>query len=140
MTPDTSTVLLADDDHDDVLLVRRALASAGWAGPVQDVSDGQDLLDYLLRHGRWSELPERSRPALVLLDLNMPRMDGLSALTHLRALPEFSDLPVVVLTTSSSPFDRDKAMALGANGYVSKPSSFAGLVEAMRSARGTWLS
>lgn len=139
MSPNLPTILLADDDEDDVLLVRLALSSSGWSGPVQQVGDGQELLEYLLRQGNWATRPGYELPGLILLDLNMPRLDGRGALTRLRAIPDLSALPVVVLSTSSSAQDRKEVIELGANDYIQKPSSYAELVAAMRSAREAWL-
>lgn len=130
------TILLVDDDDDDVLLVRRALGSAGWCGPIQRVADGQELLEYLLGKGAWAGSP---LPGLILLDLNMPRLDGRSALARLRAIPDLALLPVIVLSTSGSPRDRSEAIELGANDFIQKPSTFADLVAAMRTTREVWL-
>jgi CheY-like chemotaxis protein len=96
------------------------------------VEDGEQLLDYLLRRGRWADPAQSPRPGLVLLDLNMPRMDGREALARIKAHPALRRIPVVVLTTSRAQADVLRSYDLGANSFITKPRSFGGLVEAMR--------
>ena len=130
-------VLVADDDEDDRVFTRDALLEIG-AGTVNFVHDGEELLDYLRRQGRHAERSERDDPDVVLLDLNMPRMTGAEALSEIRADMNLRTLPVVVLTTSTSEADVVDSYALGANSFISKPSTFAGLVETLRTFRAYW--
>ncbi len=129
-------ILLADDDEDDRLLVREAIAEAGVPGEVRSVPDGAGLLAYLNRAAPYAE--GSPRPGVVLLDLNMPGLDGREALRRIRADPAFSALPVVVLTTSRAPEDVARAYALGANTVITKPTTFAGMVDAMRVVARYW--
>lgn len=127
-----SLILLADDDEDDRLLVREALAEAGSPGEVRVVPDGAGLLAYLNGAQPRAGAGEAPRPGVVLLDLNMPGLDGRETLRRIRADPALRALPVVVFTTSRSPEDVAQAYALGANTVITKPPTFAGMVDAMR--------
>ncbi len=109
-------ILIADDDPDDRLLVSRALGKAGLAGHIHTVHDGEELLDYLQQDGAFL-------PGLILLDLNMPRMDGWEALRRIRASPMLRSIPIVVLTTSDAPDHITQSYEMGVNAYVVKPSS-----------------
>lgn len=132
------TILMADDDADDRLLASEALAESGTRGALLFVEDGEELLDYLRRRGRWSPPAEAPRPGLILLDLNMPRKDGRQALREIKADPALRRIPVVVLTTSAAESDVAGSYDLGANSFVTKPLSFDGLVRAMRSLASYW--
>jgi CheY-like chemotaxis protein len=124
------TILMADDDEDDCLLVREALAEAGQDHDLQIVRDGEALLDYLARSAGGDGAPPR--PALILLDLKMPGKDGRQALRELKADPRLRrDIPIVVLTTSAARDDVGFCYAMGVNSYVTKPASFRGMVEVM---------
>jgi CheY-like chemotaxis protein len=133
------TILLADDDEEDREMARDALADARLANEMKFAVDGQDLLDYLRRQGRWSG-PEidAPRPGLILLDLNMPRMDGREALAALKSDEALRQIPVIVLTTSKSDEDVFRTYDLGVNSFITKPVSFAGLVEVMRTWTRYW--
>lgn len=132
-------VLVAEDDDDDFFLVREAFEEADVStGGIARVADGKELLDYLRRQGRWSPPAEAPRPDLVLLDLRMPRMGGREALREIRADPELRPLPVIALTTSRSPDDVVGAYREGVNSFVRKPSSFTGLVDAVRALERYW--
>lgn len=131
-------ILMADDDEDDRLLVREALAEARVPGELRVVPDGGRLLDYLYRLDEYSEPGRSPRPRLVLVDLNMPRVDGHEALRRIRAEPAFRVLPVVVLTTSRADADIARGYELGANTVITKPASFDGMVELMRALSHYW--
>lgn len=131
-------ILLADDDEDDRLLVREAIAEAGVPGEVRSVPDGAGLLAYLNRASPYADADGSPRPGVVLLDLNMPGLDGREALRRIRADPAFRALPVVVLTTSRAPEDIERAYALGANTFITKPAAFADMVETMRVVSRYW--
>src|SRR6185295_3673185 len=131
-------ILMADDDADDRLLVKDALAECQIAGRLHFVEDGEELMDYLLRQGKYSPPDAAPRPGLVLLDLNMPRKDGREALREIRAHPELRRLPVVAFTTSKSDTDVSVIYDLGANSFVSKPVAFAALVSVLRELTRYW--
>lgn len=125
-------ILLVDDDADDRMLARDALAESRLANDLREVEDGEQLLDYLNRRGPFVD-PERSpRPGLILLDLNMPRKDGREALKEIKADPNFRHIPVVVLTTSKAEEDIYRTYDLGVSSFITKPVSFDGLVSVMR--------
>jgi two-component system response regulator len=133
------TLLCAEDDADDRVLVQDALEQSGLASDLHFVADGEELMDYLLREGRYSDPDTSPRPHLVLLDLNMPRMDGREALARIRSEPTLRTLPVVVLTTSSAAEDVERVYELGANSYTVKPASFDGLVHLVTELGRYWL-
>ena len=130
-------VLVADDDEDDRDLTRDALMEVD-AGTIRFVRDGQELLDYLRAAGTGAGSAEGENPDVVLLDLNMPRMNGAQALSEIRADREIAAIPVVVFTTSTDEQDVRDSYQRGANSFISKPSTFAGMVEAMRAFRTYW--
>ena len=130
------TILIADDDEDDCLLVREALREAGQEHELRVVRDGDELLGYLRRTEDGGRDPPR--PDLVLLDLKMPGKDGRQALRELKADPRLRDIPIVVLTTSSAGDDVSYCYAMGVNSYVTKPASFRGMVEVMRTLGRYW--
>ena len=133
-----NTVVLADDDEDDRALLQRAWRECGVASSLTTVSDGVELLEYL-RHGESDGVPsEPPRPGLILLDLNMPRMDGREVLRELKADPMLRRIPVVVLTTSKADEDIRCSYDLGAGSYISKPVGFDELSEAVRRLGEYW--
>ena len=131
-------ILLADDDEDDQLLTREALQESLVHSQLSIVSDGAELLEYLRREGKFADLKSELLPDLILLDLNMPRMDGREALAAIKADTVFRRIPVVILTTSKAEEDMVKSYDLGAASYLSKPVTFDGLVELMRSLGRYW--
>ncbi|WKW11732.1 response regulator [Pseudogemmatithrix spongiicola] len=137
-TRNAVTILIADDDAEDILLARDALAEARLANDLRVVSDGQELLDYLRREGRFSDPATAPRPGLILLDLNMPKMDGRTALREIKGDASLRQIPVVILTTSQADEDIVASYDLGVNSYIRKPVSFAGLVEVMQSLKRYW--
>ncbi len=103
MTKHTSiTILMADDDPEDRMLAKDALEESHLANDLEFVEDGQELMDYLYRRGRYAELTSSQLPGLILLDLNMPKKDGRTALKEIKADPNLKRIPVVILTTSKS--------------------------------------
>lgn len=134
------TVLMVDDDPDDRFLALEALDEARVNTDLRFVNDGKALLDYLHRRGEYEGDAVAPRPCLILLDLNMPRMDGREALRQIKADPDLRRIPIVVLTTSSSEDDVRQCYDLGANAYVTKPMSFDGLVEVMRTLDAFWFN
>lgn len=132
------TILMADDDEDDRLLARDALREAPVPATLRFVQDGGELLEYLRRERRYAPPADAPPPSLVLLDLNMPRMGGMEALREIRRDPALRRIPVVVMTTSQQREDVVKSYELGANSYITKPVSFSGLVEVMRTLGRYW--
>ena len=132
------TILMADDDEDDCLLAKEALAENRLANNLYFVNDGEELLDYLHNRGKFEDRAQNPRPGLILLDLNMPRKDGREALREIKADPELKSIPVVILTTSKEEEDIVRSYNLGANSFISKPVSFDGLIDVMRSLGEYW--
>jgi CheY-like chemotaxis protein len=122
-------ILLVEDNPDDVLLARRALKKAALAVSMQVVDDGDEAVAYLDGNGPFGDRARHPLPALVLLDLKLPKRPGLEVLRWIRSRPELATTPVVVLTSSSEDEDIQKAYALGANSYLQKPVAFNGLVQ-----------
>jgi CheY-like chemotaxis protein len=121
-------ILLVEDDPGDVLIITEVLETMGHPRRVHVVGDGQQALDYLYREG---EHREAARPDLILLDLNMPRMDGREALARIKADPDLRSIPVVVFSTSSSREDVQASYRSHANAYVTKPIEFDDLLQAL---------
>ena len=132
------TILMADDDEDDRMLTKKALQESRLANDLHLVEDGEELLDYLYRRGKYSNLGDSPRPGVILLDLNMPRKDGLEALKEIKNDPALRQIPVVILTTSKAEEDIYRSYDLGANSFVTKPVSFQQLVEAMKGLGQYW--
>jgi CheY-like chemotaxis protein len=126
------TILIADDDSDDRMMAKEALQECRLANAVYFVEDGVELLAYLRRQGRYGQPGAAPRPGLILLDLNMPKMDGREALREIKADPELRRTPIVVMTTSKAEEDIYRTYDLGVSSYVTKPVSFEGLVEVMK--------
>ncbi|HYO12730.1 MAG TPA: response regulator [Thermoanaerobaculia bacterium] len=133
------TILLAEDDADDRMLVQDAVAEGRLANDLRCVEDGEELMDYLHQRGRYSAGEAAPRPGLILLDLNMPRKDGREALQEIKADPALRRIPVVVLTTSKAEEDIFRSYDLGANSYVTKPVTFQSLVDLMKTLGRYWL-
>ena len=133
------TILMADDDEDDRLLTQDALAESRVLNELFFVEDGVELLEYLERKGKFSEKESSPRPGLILLDLNMQRMDGREALQAIKANPNLKGIPVVILTTSKQEEDMVKGYDLGAASYITKPVTFEGLVELMQTLGKYWV-
>jgi CheY-like chemotaxis protein len=132
------TILLADDDEEDRELARDALQDSRLANEMKFVVDGQDLMDYLHQVGGWT--PESApRPGIILLDLNMPRKDGREALAEIKADPSLRRIPVVVLTTSKDEADVLATYDLGVSSFITKPVTFGGLVDVMRTWTRYWV-
>lgn len=132
-------ILMADDDPDDRLLAQDALAECNLQAEIQFVENGEELLDYLRRRGKYASQPALPRPGLILLDLNMPRKDGREALRDIKNDPELRRIPVVVLTTSKADTDISNIYSLGANSFISKPVTFDALVTVMKTVGQYWL-
>jgi CheY-like chemotaxis protein len=133
------TILMADDDEEDRELTHDALQDARLANEMRFVVDGQDLLDYLRREGVYAdESVDAPRPGVILLDLNMPKKDGREALAEIKADESLRQIPVIVLTTSKDEEDIFRTYDLGVNSFITKPVTFAGLVEVMQTWTRYW--
>lgn len=131
-------ILMADDDKDDQLLTQEALQESRVNNTLILVNDGVELLEYLRGEGQFKD-QEHIWPSLILLDLNMPRMDGREALAKIKADPRLRRIPVVILTTSKTEEDMLKGYDLGAASYLTKPVTFEGLVELMKALGTYWV-
>ncbi len=134
------TILVAEDDEEDRMLAREALEESRLVNSLQFVSNGEDLMDYLHQRGRYAEPGSAPCPGLILLDLNMPLKDGREALREIKADPHLRRIPVVVLTTSHAEEDICRTYDMGANSYIAKPVTFAGLVDVMKSLTQYWFA
>lgn len=132
-------ILLVEDNEDDVILVKRSLHKAGITAPIHVVRDGEQAIVYLYEASQPRERPE-CLPAVVLLDLKLPRRSGLEVLAWIRSHPRLSVLPVVVFTTSAQDSDVREAYALGANSYLKKPVGIHETTEVLKSAGLYWLT
>ncbi|MCB1931907.1 MAG: response regulator [Candidatus Accumulibacter sp.] len=131
-------ILLAEDEPADAHLVRLALTENGVQADLQHVVDGREALDYLHQEGR--RFATAVRPDLILLDLNMPRMNGREVLAAIKGDPALCDIPIVVLSTSEVDRDIRDTYRLGAAGYITKPPDLARFVIEMRQLSEYWLS
>jgi CheY-like chemotaxis protein len=135
------TILICDDDEDDRMLTQQALEDAHISNELRFVDDGEQLLDYLHQRGKYAgETGSAPRPGLILLDLNMPRMDGREALEQIKSDTRLFDIPIVILTTSNLDADVIDSYKLGVNSFITKPVTFSGLVEAMNVLGRYWLA
>jgi CheY-like chemotaxis protein len=123
------TILYADDDVEDRMLVKDAWAENRLANELHFVEDGEELMDYLRRRGQYTHLSGEPLPGMILLDLNMPRKDGREALQEIKADPRLRSIPVVILTTSKAEEDILRAYDLGVNSFILKPVTFQSLVD-----------
>lgn len=134
-----ATILLVEDDPNDVLLMERAFEKARLANPLQVVRDGEEAIDYLSGRGEYSDRDRYPIPLLLLLDLKMPKKSGFEVLDWIRDQPELRELSVVVLTSSKEAPDVAKSYRLGANSYLVKPAQLNDLVQMMLRLHGYWL-
>ena len=130
-------VLLVDDNPGDVRLTQEAFKDAKVHLEMHVAGDGVEAMEFLLRHGRYVEAP---RPDLILLDLNLPRMDGRQVLAEIKSHPTLKAIPVVILTTSASDADIERSYLLHANCYISKPVDLEGFLTVVQSIDNFWLS
>ena len=132
------TILLADDDPDDRAFTIDACRECRFANDIAAVADGEEVMESLRGTGAHSARTDRTNPALILLDLRMPRMDGFEVLKALKADSQLQSIPVVVLTTSQAEEDIVRSYALGVNSFITKPVTFDGLVQAVRTLGQYW--
>jgi CheY-like chemotaxis protein len=132
------SILLADDDEEDLQMTIEALRESRLGNDIRTVGDGEELMDYLLQRGAYADSAEAPTPGLILLDLNMPKKDGREALAEIKANPLLRKIPVIVLTTSKAEEDVFRSYDLGVNSFITKPVTFAGLAEAMKVMAKFW--
>lgn len=132
-------ILLVEDNPADVKITQRALKESGLPVELIVVRDGEEAVSYLLRQGAHAETPRWRSPDLILLDLNLPRMNGRQVLERIRATPELRTVPVVVLTTSRRQEDVQQMYAAGANTYIEKPQDFHRFVQVLDTIHRYWL-
>ncbi|HSI87915.1 MAG TPA: response regulator [Pyrinomonadaceae bacterium] len=132
-------ILMADDDADDRMLTKDALAESRVLNELKFVEDGEELMDYLKRRGRFTDEADAPRPGLILLDLNMPKKDGREALKEIKSDPDLRRIPIVVMTTSKAEEDIFRSYDFGASSFITKPVTFDRLVELMRALGDYWV-
>jgi len=133
------TVLMAEDDPDDRLLAEKAWKGHRLNNEMRFVEDGEELMDYLYRRGKYADPGSSPRPGVILLDLNMPRKDGREALEEIKRDPNLSAIPIVVLTTSTAEEDIMRSYLLGVSSYIQKPMTLDGLVRVLQTLGQYWL-
>jgi two-component system response regulator len=139
MTIEDKMILLVEDNPDDVKLMQRAFKHAGVANPVAVAKDGVEALDFVFARGAFADRTEQPLPMLVVLDLKLPKLDGLEVLKQIRGDERTRYLPVVILTSSIEEQDMVSGYALGANSYVRKPVDFTQFVDAAKLLGMYWL-
>ncbi|HEV7869375.1 MAG TPA: response regulator [Chthoniobacteraceae bacterium] len=132
------TILMADDDADDRALTREALEEGRLMNEIRFVENGEELVEYLKKQGKFAPPAEAPRPGLILLDLNMPRKDGRAVLKEIKSDPDLRTIPVVVLTTSKADEDVYRSYDLGVNSYIVKPVTFEALVDILQTLEKYW--
>ncbi len=138
MAQKTFVVLMAEDSEHDIVATKRAWKKNNIANPLYIVRNGEECLDYLFQRGQYSDPETSPRPGILLLDIKMPKMDGLTVLKHIREDEKLCRLPVVMLTTSKAEEDRLKSYALGANAYILKPVGFQNFTNAIKTINLFW--
>ena len=133
------TILVVDDDPDDRMLIEDAFVESKLQNQRRYVKDGVELIEYLQHRGQFGDVREAPRPGVILLDLNMPRMDGREALAVIKADPNLRQIPVIVLTTSKAEEDILRSYNLGVNSFITKPVTFDGLVNVVNVLSSYWL-
>ncbi len=140
MTAAGGAILLTEDDAADVLLLRRAFEKAGVTNPIQVVSDGDQAVAYLAGQDDYADRERHPLPALILLDIKLPRRSGLDVLTWMRQQPSLMGIPVIMLTSSQEPADISRAYDAGANAYHVKPVGFEELLGFVQALKAYWLT
>lgn len=138
MGKDTFVVLMAEDNKHDIIATKRAWKEGKITNQLYIVKDGEECMDYLHKRGKYTEDGSAPRPGLILLDIKMPKMDGLEVLKQIKESDDFRRLPVVILTTSKNEEDKFRSYDLGVNAYVMKPVGFEGLTDAIKTINLFW--
>lgn len=126
------TILMADDDPDDRFMADEAFLELGNGGEMRFVEDGEELMEYLRRLGKYADPLFSPRPSLILMDLNMPKKDGRQALKEIKIDPGLKSIPVAIWTTSKEREDEDLCNNLGSDFFVTKPADYGDLVSSLR--------
>ncbi len=132
-------IVVADDDADDRLMIKDAFEEAKLGNPIDFVEDGVQLMEYLNREGAYTNLAKQPYPGFILLDLNMPRKDGRTALKEIKESTELHRIPIIILTTSKAEEDIIRTYNLGVNSFICKPVSFDGLVDIVKTVGRYWI-
>ncbi len=130
-------ILYAEDSENDIELTLAAFAESKLANPIEVVRDGKEALDYLFYKGKFANRA-KTTPLFILLDLKMPKVDGIEVLKEIRKEPEYNNTPVVILTSSKMESDIIKSYELGANSYVVKPIDFSNFIETIKGLGYFW--
>ena len=136
MEPQSVDILLVEDNPDHVELILRALRDNNLLNQVHVVTNGEEALDFLYQRGKYSDAP---RPGLILLDIKLPKVDGIEVLRRIKADPELRSIPVVMLTTSAGEQEIVESYSCGANSYIVKPLDFDQFVKAIKTLKLYWL-
>ncbi|MEZ5933999.1 MAG: response regulator [Alphaproteobacteria bacterium] len=139
MTERPISILVADDDPDDRMMIQEAFTENRIANRIVFVEDGEELMSFLRREGAYSQFADEPYPGIILLDLNMPKKDGREALKELKADPDLCRIPIIVLTTSQAEEDIVRTYGDGVSSFITKPVSFEGLVDAVRVICQYWI-
>jgi CheY-like chemotaxis protein len=137
--PEITPILVVEDNPEDFEATRRAFDRSGLVNPLHRCVDGDDALDFLRHKGAHTDRIANPRPAVILLDLNLPGTDGREVLSEIKADRRLKDIPVIVLTTSSDERDIQACYAAGANSYIQKPVDLRGFVDAIRHLGEYWM-
>lgn len=135
----TVGILIAEDDPDERELIEEAFRESRLSNPLNFVKDGIELMDYLYRRGQFAAMGGKPLPGLILLDLKMPRKDGIEALREIKSDSRLRSVPTVVFTTSKAEEDIIRSYNLGVNSFITKPLGFGQLVEMVRAFSQYWL-
>jgi CheY-like chemotaxis protein len=136
---ESETILLAEDNEDHVIFIKRAFMRARFLNPLQVVEDGVEAIGYLKGEGKFADRNAYPFPALLLLDLNMPNKDGFEVMEWMRQQPAMQGIRIVVLTTSDRIFDVKRAYALGASSFLTKPLNIQDFIQLGPALKGFWL-
>lgn len=139
-TTNQPVILIAEDDEDDRLMLTEAFAELALPNIPIFTQDGQELMDYLHKQGKYQTVEDHPLPSLILLDLNMPRKDGREVIREIKNNQKFRNIPIVVLTTSDAETDIFLAYHMGANSYITKPSRFETLLIALKTLHEYWFN
>ncbi len=133
-------ILFVEDDPEDRMLTEDAIMENTPSYPVRFLENGEQLLEYLNHKGQFWDSQDNPFPGVIVMDLNMPRLDGREALSQIKQHPKFKSIPVIILTTSHSSQDIENCYRLGANSYITKPNNFRKLVEIMDQIKEYWFN
>ncbi len=138
MKKNVFVVLMAEDNEHDIIATKRAWKKNNIVNPLYIVNDGEECMDYLHKRGKYAESGSAPKPSILLLDIKMPKMDGLTVLKKIRENKELHRLPVIILTTSKDEEDRIRSYDLGVNAYILKPVGFQSFSEAVKTINLFW--